>query len=103
MGDLVCVDGDGKTAEGIRKLTGDTPMYVKFFAERPDIESVVHCHPPHVCAAAIAEGENGIMKPFSPETVTEVGPVPRVPYGEPLAQQLADNFTPYLHKASTDR
>ena len=31
-----------------------------------------------------------------PETITEVGPVPIVPYGEPLTQKLADNFLPFL-------
>jgi L-fuculose-phosphate aldolase len=31
----------------------------------------------------------------------EVGPVPVVPYGEPLTQQLADNFKPYLQKYNT--
>ena len=31
-----------------------------------------------------------------PETITEVGPVPVVPYGEPLTQKLADNFLPFL-------
>lgn len=96
--DVVFIDTDGKTVEGVRKPTGETPMYIKFFAERPDIKSVIHCHPPHVCAAAIAKGENWLMKPFYPETVTEVGPVPLVPYGEPLTQDLADSFTPFLQR-----
>ena len=38
------------------------------------------------------------MRPTFPETSTEVGPVPVVPYGEPLTQKLADNFLPYLMK-----
>ena len=44
------------------------------------------------------KGENYLMRPYFPETITEVGPVPIVPYGEPLTQQLADNFSSYLHK-----
>ena len=96
--DVVFIDGAGTTLEGTRKPTGETPMYLKFFSQRPDIQSVVHCHPPHVCAASIAKGDNWLMKPFYPETVTEVGPVPRVPYGEPLTQELAENFTPFLQK-----
>ena len=35
------------------------------------------------------------------ETVVEVGPVPIVPFGEPLTQELADNFKPYLQKYNT--
>ncbi len=95
--DVVFINRAGDTVEGTRKPTGEKPMYLKFFDERPDIESVLHCHPPCVCAVAIME-ENPLMRPFYPETVTEVGPVPVVPYGEPLTQQLADNFAPFLHK-----
>ena len=82
--DVVFVNLKGETVEGERRPTGEMPMYLKFFAERPDIVSVVHCHPPHVCAMAIAKGKNWLMRPLYPETVTEVGPVPVVPYGEPL-------------------
>ena len=39
-----------------------------------------------------------LMRPFFPETSIEVGPVPVVPYAQPLTQQLADNFAPFLPK-----
>jgi len=96
--DLVFIDGKGVTIEGIRKPTGEKWMYLKFFEERPDIKSVLHCHAPNVCAFAILEGENWLMKPFFPETTHEVGPVPVVPYAEPITQKLADNFSPFLQK-----
>jgi ribulose-5-phosphate 4-epimerase/fuculose-1-phosphate aldolase len=96
--DVVFIDMDGEKVEGKRRSTGETPMYLKFFAERGDIVSVLHCHPPAVCAMAIAEGRNYLMRPLYPETTTEVGPVPVVPYGEPLTDRLAANFTPFLPK-----
>jgi len=96
--DVVFIDLQGKVVEGKRRPTGETPMYVKFFNERPDITSVLHCHPPAVCAMAIMKGKNWLMRPFYPETTTEVGPVPVVPYGEPLTEELAKNFSPYLQK-----
>ncbi|MBN2714100.1 MAG: hypothetical protein JXR97_16900, partial [Planctomycetes bacterium] len=37
-----------------------------------------------------------LHRPVFPETVIEVGPVPLVPYGEPLTEELAENFAPYL-------
>ena len=73
-------------------------MYLNFFRDRPDIQSVIHCHAPNVGAFAIMKGENLLMRPFFPETTHEVGPVPVVPYGEPLTQALADNFKPVLQK-----
>ena len=38
------------------------------------------------------------MRPYYPETITEIGPVPSVPYGEPLTTRLADSFAPLLPK-----
>jgi L-fuculose-phosphate aldolase len=96
--DVVFIRMDGTKIEGDKRPTGETPMYVNFFRERPDIQSVVHCHPPYTNAFAITKGKNWLMRPLFPETITEVGPVPVVPYAEPLTQKLADNFLPYLQK-----
>jgi L-fuculose-phosphate aldolase len=94
--DVVFINLAGDVVEGKRRPTGEMPMYLKFFAERPDIVSVLHCHPPHVCAMAITTGENWLMRPLYPETTIEVGPVPVVPYAEPLTEELAQNFGPFL-------
>lgn len=94
--DLVFIDMNGRVIDGARKPTGETPMYLKFFQLRPDVVTVIHCHAPHVCALAISQNENWLMRPIFPETTIEVGPVPLVPYAEPLTEQLAENFVPFL-------
>lgn len=99
--DLVFIDMDGKTVEGVRRPTGERSMYLKFFAERPDIVSVLHCHAPTLCAFAVLDGPQWLMRPFYPETTTEVGPVPLVPYAEPLTDDLAEAFSPFLQKYNT--
>ena len=96
--DVVFIDLEGKTVEGTRKPTGEVPMYLNFYRDRPDINSVIHCHPPYSNTFAILKGINWLMRPVFPETVAEVGPVPVVPYGEPLTQRLADNFAPFVEK-----
>ncbi|MBK7895532.1 MAG: class II aldolase/adducin family protein [Candidatus Promineifilaceae bacterium] len=96
--DLVFINMEGNVIEGARKPTGETPMYLKFFNLRPDVVSVIHCHAPHVCAMAISHNKNWLMRPIFPETTIEVGPVPLVPYAEPLTEQLAENFVPFLPK-----
>lgn len=96
--DVVFINMQGEKLAGVRKSTGETPMYVNFFRERPDIQAVIHCHPPYTNSFAISKGKNWLMRPLFPETSTEVGPVPVVPYGEPLTQRLADNFLPFLKK-----
>lgn len=96
--DVVFINLKGEVLEGNRKPTGERAMYLKFFGERPDIVSVLHCHTPNVGAFAIRKGKNWLMRPFFPETITEVGPVPLVPYAEPLTEELALEFSPYLRK-----
>jgi L-fuculose-phosphate aldolase len=96
--DVVFIDLEGKVVEGTRRPTGETPMYLKFFNLRPDIISVIHCHPPCTCALAISKGQNWLMRPLYPETTIEVGPVPVVPYAEPITEKLANNFVPFLPK-----
>jgi len=96
--DLVFINASGEKLEGSKSPTGETPMYLNFFRERPDIVSVIHCHPPYTNTFAITKGENWLMRPIFPEISVEIGPVPVVPYAEPLTQKLADNFLPYLKK-----
>ncbi len=96
--DVVFVNTMGVIAAGSHRPTGELPMYLKFFNERPDIVSVVHCHPPHVCAMAISNAKNWLMRPLYPEATTEIGPVPVVPYAQPLTDKLAQQFSPFLEK-----
>lgn len=96
--DVVFTDMAGKRVEGSRKPTGELPMYLGFFSNRPDVKTAIHCHPPMTNVFAISGGKNLLMRPIFPETTIEVGPVPVVPYGVPLSKQLADNFTPFLQK-----
>lgn len=96
--DLIFMDTSGEKIEGSKKPTGETPMYLNFFRDRPDIQSVIHCHPPYTNSFAITGGKNWLVRPVFPETIAEVGPVPVVPYAQPLTQELADSFLPYLKK-----
>jgi len=96
--DLVFIDPSGKRVEGRREPTGEQPMYLNLFRDRPDVRSIIHCHPPCTNAFAILKDPNWLMRPIFPETVVEVGPVPVVPYGEPLTQRLADNFLPFIKR-----
>lgn len=96
--DVVFVDTCGRRLAGSREPTGELPIYVSFFRERPDVRSIVHCHPPCCSALAISGRGNPLMRPLFPEVVLEIGPVPLVPYATPLTQQLADEFKPFLPK-----
>jgi len=95
--DICMVDMDGKVRYGAehRRPTGEWPFHVRIMAKRPDVKGVVHAHPPILTGFAIA-GSDLLTRPFLPEPVIEVGPMVLVPYAEPLSDELARNFDPFL-------
>lgn len=96
--DVVFIDGSGTVIEGAHRPSGETPIHLACFAARPDLRSVVHCHPPAICALAITAGQNWLARPLFPEVVIEIGPVPLVPYAQPLSQDLVARFAPFLSR-----
>jgi L-fuculose-phosphate aldolase len=96
--DVVFIDGDGGVLEGRNRPTGELPIYLSMFRQRPDVRSIVHCHPPACCALAIRDGENPLELPLFPEVILEIGPAPLVPYATPLSEELAGNFLVYLQR-----
>jgi L-fuculose-phosphate aldolase len=96
--DLVFIDLEGNCLEGKSQPTSEISTYLKLYNDRPDIISVIHCHPPYTNVFAITKGKNFLMRPIFPETCVEVGPVPVVPYGKSLNQMLTDNYEPFVKK-----
>ncbi|NDE47278.1 MAG: class II aldolase/adducin family protein [Betaproteobacteria bacterium] len=94
--DVVLINSQGKPLEDGKRPTGELPIYLALFNRRPDVQSIVHCHPPACCALAVRDGENPLVLPLFPEVTLEIGPVPLVPYATPLTDELANNFGPYL-------
>ena len=92
--DIVIVSADGKetlyAAEG-RRPTGETPMHTRLLQKRPDLNAIVHAHPPVLTGFSLIE-EEILSRPILPEPALEVGPVRSVPYAEPITDALAEQF-----------
>ncbi|HET9078721.1 MAG TPA: class II aldolase/adducin family protein [Acidimicrobiales bacterium] len=54
--DVVLVDAAGTRLEGSAPVHIEFPIHTEIMAARPDVNSVVHCHPAH-CIAFAATGE----------------------------------------------
>ena len=52
--DLCIVDLDGKQVSGKRKRSSEILLHLTIMKARADVRSVVHCHPPHATAFAVA-------------------------------------------------
>ena len=48
--DIVIIDMEGNVLEGSGKPSIETPMHTAIYKARPDINAIVHCHPPYAVA-----------------------------------------------------
>jgi len=93
--DMVEVDLAGKPrSRGRRKPTSELDLHLRILRHRPDIQAVVHAHPPTATGFAVAGQE--IPSNLLPELIFVVGPVPLVPYGKSGTPELGDRVVPFL-------
>lgn len=94
--DLIVVDMQGNKVRGRRERTSEIAMHLTVYSMRPDIQSVVHAHPP------VATGFATAGKPLSlallPEVIIGLGCVPLADYGLPGTPALTDGMLPYIPK-----
>ena len=94
--DMVEVDLDGKPLRRTsRKPTSELELHLRILRHRPDVNAVVHAHPPAATGFAVA-GQT-IPGNLLPELIFVVGPVPLVPFGMPGTPELGDRVVPYLN------
>ncbi|MBN1477194.1 class II aldolase/adducin family protein [Candidatus Sumerlaeota bacterium] len=92
--DLCIVDMDGNQIAGQRKATSEVLMHLHILRRRPDVQAIVHAHPPHATAFAVVQ--EPIPKCVLPEVELFLGEIPILPYATPGTQALADVFDPFL-------
>lgn len=81
-------------ARGGPRASSEVLMHLRIYERRPDVNAVVHAHPPTATGFAVA-GE-GFMDCVLPEVIFQVGQVPLLDYATPGTTGLADSFEPYV-------
>ena len=92
--DLVVVDLDGKKVRGNGQPTSEIHMHLAAYRARPEINAVVHAHPPTAIAFTIA-GET-LAQCVLPEVVLTLGEIHTVPYVTTGTKALAEAVGAYL-------
>jgi L-fuculose-phosphate aldolase len=93
--DMVEVDLSGRPRRrAYRKPTSELDLHLRILRHRPDVQAIVHAHPPIATGFAVA-GE-AIPDNLLPELIFVVGPVPLVPFGRSGTPELGDRVVPYL-------
>ena len=85
---LVVVDLDGNKVRGNGRPTSEMAMHLACYRTRPDVEAVVHAHPP-VCVAFTIAGVS-LARCVLPEVVLTLGAVPTLDYETTGTTTLAD-------------
>ncbi len=97
--DICKVDYEGKQLAGKRKRTSEVLLHLAVYKHRPDVNAVVHCHPPHATAFAVAH--EPIPKCILPEVEVFLGEVPLASYETPGNQKFAETIVPYVKDCNT--
>jgi len=96
--DISLVDMKGKQLSGKKKRSSEALLHIEIYRQREDIKSVVHCHPPHATAFAIAR--EAIPQGVLPEVEYFLGDVPITRYETPGGQAFADTILPFVRKTN---
>lgn len=96
--DISLVDMTGKQLSGRKKRSSEALLHLEIYKRRPDIKSVVHCHPPHATAFAVAR--EPIPQCVLPEVEVFLGDVPITKYETPGGQAFADTIVPFVDKCN---
>lgn len=97
--DICAVDLEGNQIAGTRKRTSEILLHLAIMKARPDVKSVVHCHPPHATAFAVAR--EPVPQCVLPEVEVFMGEIPMAPYETPGGQKFADTVLPFVESTNT--
>ena len=85
---LVVIDGAGKVVEGTMKPPGETELHLAAYRARPDVDAVLHAHPPYATAFGAARVP---LEPVClPEAVVSLGRIPLAPFALPGSPEAAE-------------
>ncbi len=96
---ILHLDMDGNVLDVSQKYlpSSEVKMHIAVYKERDDVHAVVHAHPPHATALAVA----GIPldKHILPEAVLTLGVVEIAPYGTPSTMEMPESVRPYIQRS----
>ena len=96
--DICTVDMSGKQIAGNKKRSSEALLHLEIYKARADVKSVVHCHPPHATAFAVAR--EPIPQCILPEVEVFLGDVPIARYETPGGQSFAETILPFVSKTN---
>jgi L-fuculose-phosphate aldolase len=97
--DICTVDLEGNQVGGKRKRTSEILLHLAIYKARPDIKAVIHSHPPHATAFAIAAVD--LPTCIHPEAEVFLGAVKTAKYVTPGDNRLGESILPFVKDSNT--
>lgn len=93
--DILEIDASGKVVTGTGKVSTENKLHLYAYSKRPEVNSVVHCHP--IYSTALAVHGEGLTKHVLPEVVLTLGKIPLCPYATPSTEELPKSLDPFIN------
>lgn len=93
---LAICDMDGQQVAGSMKISSEIRMHLEIYKLRPDVNAVVHAHPPTATGFAVAGIE--LTQCVLPEVIVSLGGVPLAAYGTPGGPDIVEPMKPLLRQ-----
>lgn len=93
---MVHVDADGKHGAGELEPSSELPMHLEIYRQRPDVNAVIHAHPPITTAFTLVGGN--FSEPVLPEIILFFGEIPVAPYATPSTIESAKSITDLIRE-----
>jgi L-fuculose-phosphate aldolase len=93
--DMMCItDLEGRKLQGDRDPSSEMQMHLEVYRQRPDVQAVVHAHPPTATGFAVA----GIPldRAVLAEVLTTLGSIPIAEYATPSTRELPEAVRKYI-------
>ena len=92
---MMCItDLDGRKLHGDRDPSSEIKMHLEVYRQRPDVQAVVHAHPPIATGFAVAGVP--LDRAVLAEVVTTLGSVPIADYATPSTTELPEAVRKYV-------
>jgi L-fuculose-phosphate aldolase len=92
--DMVVIDNDGHKLSGARNVTSEIGMHLAVYRMRPDVQAIVHTHPP--IATAFAACGKALDEPICSEILMTTGLVPLAPYATTGTEEVSASLEPFI-------
>lgn len=96
--DLVIIDLEGKCLDSCtdKRASSEWLLHVEFYKKRPDVNAIIHVHPPFLSSFATAR--KPLDEAFMAEIVYYLGKIPLADYATPSSKELVEITAQHFDK-----